>query len=67
MRQPGHLALRAIRFGKRRSGALELLKAAESKLSTTFNYNDFHWTNLAVSRGRVNSSRSRSLIFTLSE
>jgi len=32
-------------------GALELLKAAESKLSTTFNYNDFHWTNLAVSRG----------------
>jgi len=29
---------------------IELLKAAVEKLSVTLNYNDFHWTNLAISR-----------------
>lgn len=29
---------------------VELLKAAAAHLSKTLNYNDFHWTNLAVSR-----------------
>jgi hypothetical protein len=29
---------------------IELLKAAVEKLSITLNYNDFHWTNLALSR-----------------
>lgn len=29
---------------------IELLKAAVGRLSGTLNYNDFHWTNLALSR-----------------
>ena len=29
---------------------IDLLKAAVAKLSFTLNYNDFHWTNLALSR-----------------
>ncbi len=30
---------------------VELLKAAAERLSVTLNYNDFYWTNLALSRG----------------
>jgi hypothetical protein len=32
------------------AGSIELLKAAVARLSFTLNYNDFHWTNLALSR-----------------
>lgn len=34
--------------------SLALLRKAECSLSMTLNYNDFHWTNLALSRGREN-------------
>lgn len=44
------LGLLANPVWKAATDALDLLKAAESRLSTTLNYNDFHWTNLAVGR-----------------
>ena len=40
---------------------VELLKATVAKLSVTLNYNDFYWTNLALSRGE--GSRPEAIIF----
>ena len=34
------------------AGHIALLKAAAARLSVTLNYNDFYWTNLALSRQR---------------
>lgn len=40
---------------------IELLKAAVDKLSVTLNYNDFYWTNLALSRRE--DSQPKAIIF----
>ena len=40
---------------------IELLKAAVNKLSVTLNYNDFYWTNLALSRQE--DSQLKAIIF----
>lgn len=49
------LGLRGNRVWKLAADHVEPLKQAMRAMSETLNYNDFHWSNLALSRGRGRS------------
>lgn len=51
LRAAGHkLGLAGYPVWERACSQIELLKQAAARLGFTLNYNDFHWTNLALSR-----------------